>query len=130
MSECEEIEFLYKKLEKSEMFAFPETGKVQVSKKQGVYIVYHSDESVLHVGRTPRGKNGLNQRLYNHITGSSSFSRKYLKPHKISLRKKCTFRFIEVEDVRKRAFLESLTVGRLCPAHIGTSEKNKNIDGD
>lgn len=38
------------------------------------------------------------------------------------MRNGCYFKYLEVEDGRKRALLESLAVGELCPAHIGTGE--------
>jgi len=39
------------------------------------------------------------------------------------LRNGYRFKFINVEDGRKRAFLEALTIGLLCPLYIGTGEK-------
>ena len=122
MNSCAKLEKLFEKLNCSKLLSFPNKGRVNVTDSKGVYIVYNTEKEVLHVGSTPRGKNGLNQRLYNHLTGSSSFSRKFLKPNNISLRDGYTFRFIEVDDARTRGLLESLTIGKLCPKHFGTGE--------
>jgi hypothetical protein len=126
MSEPEEIMKLHKLLISSKQFTFPVKGKVNVSENHGVYIIYSPTEIVLHVGNTPSGKKGLNQRLYNHVTRTSSFSRKYLKPNGISLRNGYKFRILEVSVPRTRALLEALTAGLLCPLHLGTGEKKKD----
>lgn len=125
MTESEEIMNLHKTLVQSKQYTFPTKGKVKISEKHGVYIVYSPADKVLHVGNTPSGKKGLNQRLYNHVTRTSSFSREYLKPQNISLRNSYKYRVIEISSPRKRALLEALTAGLLCPAHIGTGEKKK-----
>ncbi|MBX2963726.1 MAG: hypothetical protein KF687_14540 [Cyclobacteriaceae bacterium] len=125
MTESDEIMNLYKTLIQSDQYTFPSKGKVKISEKHGVYIVYSPTDKVLHVGNTPSGKKGLNQRLYNHVTRTSSFSRVYLKPQNISLRNGYKYRVIEISSPRKRALLEALTAGLLCPAHIGTGEKKK-----
>ena len=126
MSECKEVMQLHKELINAKSYSFtPKGTKVNVSEEQGVYIIYSANNIVLHVGTTKRGKGGLNQRLNNHRNGSSSFSKKYLKPNNIKLSGGCKFRYIEVEDGRKRAFLEALTIGLLCPKHIGTGETKK-----
>lgn len=64
MEESDRILQLYNELIKSPLHVFPTKGKVVVSSKHGVYIVYGENKKVLHVGMTPYGKNGLNQRLY------------------------------------------------------------------
>jgi hypothetical protein len=102
---------------------FPRHGGVNESDEQGVYIIFSPDEKVLHVGKTDRGRNGLNQRLQNHINNQSSFLQQYLKFNGKVLRNGYKFRYIIEEDNRKRALLESLTTGLLCPAHIGTGER-------
>ena len=111
---------LYNKLCKSKLFSFPEKGKVNVTNKHGVYIIYGLNNKILHVGMTPYGKEGLNQRLYNHISKTGIFYKAYLKPHNICLRSIGKFRYIEIEDARVRALLEALTAGKLCPLHFGT----------
>lgn len=123
MKEPEEIKKLYDKLTASENNRFPEKGAVEISDKQGVYIIYSSNNEVLHVGRTKNGKNGINQRLKNHLNNQSSFSKSFLRPNLINLRSGCKFQFIEVECARKRVLLEALATGLLRPAHIGTGVK-------
>ena len=123
MKEAEEIMKLHHNVIASKQFTFPQTGNVNVSDKHGVYIVYSQSDAILHVGTTKRGKEGLNQRLNNHISGTSSFRKEYLKPKEISLRDGYKFKYIEVENARTRALLEALTAGLLCPAHFGTGEK-------
>ena len=123
MKECEIIKSLHQELINTKKHSFPQKGTaVSVSEKQGVYIIYSANNEVLHVGTTKRGKNGLNQRLNNHRNGSSSFSKKYLKPNNMKLSDGFMFNYIEVENGRERAFLEALTLGLLCPAHMGTGE--------
>ena len=124
MKECKQIMALHQELINSDSYFFPKKGtSVNVSEKQGVYIIYSANNEVLHVGTTKRGKGGLNQRLNNHRNGNSSFSRKYLRPKNIKLHNGFKFKYIEVENGRERAFLEVLTIGLLCPAYIGTGEK-------
>lgn len=123
MSEPEKISILFTKLVGTTIDTFPLKGKPQASNKKGVYIIYNQDNIPLHVGTTPRGNNGINQRLYNHLTGSSSFSKNYLKKHGINLRVNYTFKFIEIDnDARTRRLLEHYTIGKICPKHLGTSE--------
>jgi hypothetical protein len=125
MNEPQEIMNLHKKLIASKKFLFPEKGKVNVSSKHGVYIIYNTKSEVVHVGRTQSGIGGLNQRLYNHISKAGVFYSKYLKPRGIEMRGKYFFRYIEVSSPRTRGLLEVLTAGLLCPAHFGTGEKRK-----
>ena len=125
MSECREIMKLHNKLISSEKHPFtPKGTRVKVSEEQGVYIIYSLHNTVLHVGRTNGGREGLNQRLNNHRNDNSSFSDKYLKFYNIKLSEGCMFKYIVVKDSRKRALLEALTIGLICPAHIGTGEKS------
>ena len=123
MTEPETILQLYNELVASGLCIFPLTGKVNVSSRHGVYIIYDSENNVLLVGMTPYGKDGLNQRLYNHISKTGVFYRNYLKTRNICLRGTHRFRFIEVDNPRHRALLEALTAGFLCPAHFGTGVK-------
>lgn len=125
MTEPEEIMKLHKALLASPVTLFPNKGDVVVSSEQGVYIIYNPKNIVFHVGTTKYGKEGLNQRLSNHLSGASSFSRKYLKPNGISLRDGYKFKCIAETNPRKRALLEALTAGLLCPAHFGTGEKKQ-----
>ena len=123
MSEPDEIMNLYMTLIKKSFIPFPPKGRLDVSNEQGVYIIYDPDRVVLHVGRSVRGKHGINQRLRNHLGNNSSFSQQYVEPNNINLRDGCSFKYLEIEDGRKRALVEALTTGLLCPKHIGTGEK-------
>lgn len=121
-NESKEIERLFSKLKKSHRTEFPlARAKLDVPKKPGVYIIYSQRGVVWHVGMTPRAKNGLHQRLSNHMAGNSSFTYTFLKTDGTRLRGKCTFSYLIVPNRRKRVLLESLAVGRLCPKHIGHS---------
>ena len=106
-----------------EIHSFPKSGKVNVSEKQGVYIIYNEEKKVLHVGKTDKRKKGLNQRLQNHLRNQSSFSKKYLVPESIDIRLVGCFKYIEVSDNRLRTFLEALTVGKLCQPMLGQERK-------
>lgn len=86
--------------------------------EQGVYIIRRND-TVLHVGRTLRGEKGLQQRLKNHLTGASSFTKQYLKGNGAELRNGYNYQFLIIEDNRLRALVEAYTIGMLCPMHIG-----------
>jgi hypothetical protein len=124
MEESKIIKRWYEKLTTSELHPIPEKGRVEKSTKQGVYIIYDINYCVLHVGRTNGGKNGIDQRILNHIRNQSSFSKLYMRPNGISLRNSSQFRFIEIDDPRIRSLLEALAIGLLCPLHIGTGVKN------
>tara|TARA_R110002051_G_scaffold13808_6_gene45651 strand:- start:14975 stop:15358 length:384 start_codon:yes stop_codon:yes gene_type:complete len=127
MRECEKIEELFNQLVNSESIPFTNKGeRVQVSKKHGVYFINY-DNKVLHVGNTVSGKGGLDQRLNDHRSGTSSFRNNYLKPNNFKLDSSFYFKFIEVENSRERMLLQALTIGKLCPAYIGTGVK-KSID--
>lgn len=125
IKESDRIRILHKELVGSKVYRFPSYGKIEVSKKQGIYIVYNNVKIPLHVGKTNGGRNGLNQRLLNHVRNQSSFSKLYMQTNNISLRGWGEFQFIEVENSRERSLLEALTAGLLCPAHIGTGEKKQ-----
>lgn len=126
MIEAKNIEGLLKKLSKSPNFPFPPAGTLNAPTERGVYIIRDPEGCVLHVGQTPRGKNGLQQRLRNHICGKSSFVRGHFDGEGSRLRSGCSYQYIKEEDPRKRALLESLAVGRLCPVHLGLHEIRAN----
>jgi hypothetical protein len=86
-----------------------------------VYII-SKGETVFHVGRTTRAKNGLHQRLSNHLHGRSSFTKALFNRDGNQLRNGFSFQALVVTDSRLRALLESYSVGSLCPKHIGTGE--------
>lgn len=123
MDEGEKVKVLYAQLVSSSANAFPAIGKVNVTTSQGVYIIYSSKNEVLHVGKTARAKNGLNQRLTNHLRGQSSFSKQNVLNNGIDLRLSGKFKYIEIENPRIRSFVEALAIGKLCPKHIGTGAK-------
>jgi len=118
--ESQEIEMLFQLLLTQPKYSFPAPRQpLPVPTTHGVYII-HKGEDVLHVGRTIRGRKGLRQRLNNHLQGSSSFTEAYLKGNGSRLRDRYhTYQYLEVPDPRKRALLEALTIGKLCPQHIG-----------
>lgn len=64
--ELEAVIELFRILINSVSNNFPPRGQgVNVTAGQGVYIIFSSDDEVLHVGKTNRGQNGLKQRLNN-----------------------------------------------------------------
>ncbi len=128
MKDPEKIMLLHKELVASKFHKFPSMGKIEVSSKQGIYIVYNNNKTALHVGKTIQAKNGLNQRLHDHVSNRSSFSKLYMQPNNVLLRGWGEFQFIEIENARERSLLEALTADLLCPKHIGTGEKKQKDD--
>jgi len=122
-SESQEVKMLFNKLCSQPKQSFPQYRQsLDASSMPGVYII-RKGETVLHVGRTLRGKGGIHQRLENHLHGSSSFTDKYLKGKGATLREDgYTYQYLKLEDPRKRALLEAYAVGTLCPKHIGLGE--------
>ena len=84
-------------------------------KKAGVYVIHSPTGKVLHVGRGC----DIAQRLRDHLCNRSAFTTKYLSGNGSILRKRHLFRCLLVSDARKRALLEALAIGKLCPKHIG-----------
>ena len=120
-TEVEKIKALFATLCDRDPINFPRRGgALQATTRKGVYIVLGPRGRVLHVGNTPRGKDGINQRLRNHLYGSSSFARQYLEPNGVNLRDRYKYKYIEVENPRYRALLQAYAIGALCPAHIGS----------
>lgn len=127
MNEANEIMKLYKILVDSTKCIFPVNSDIKASEKHGVYIIYSPNNEVLHVGKTNDAKGGLNQRILNHMRNQSSFSKLYLKLYQVNLRNNgYYFKYVEVEDSRRRGLLEALASGLLCPLHFGTRERKKN----
>ena len=122
-SESEEIKMLFNELNLQPKLLFPQYRQpLDAPSKPGVYII-NKEETVLHVGRTLRGKDGIHQRLKNHLHGSSSFTNEYLKGKGAILREDgYTYQYLVLEDSRKRALLEHYAIGTLCPMHLGTGE--------
>ncbi len=118
--EQEKVKALFTKLKRSPLRTFPAIREeLEAPDRQGVYVIYSPRGKVVHVGRTPRAKGGIAQRLRNHMNASSSFTKKYLKGGGSKLRGRYKFRCIIVGNRRRRAFLEAYAIGHLCPAHIG-----------
>ncbi len=129
--EPEAVKALFEELMLEPLQTFPgRYKKLDAPVQQGVYVIYDPQEQdVLHVGRTPRAKGGIAQRLRGHMghkngkRSFSSFVRGYepLEGDGSRLRRdKYTFRCLVVENPRLRALLEAYATGHLCPAHIGT----------
>ena len=121
------IKELFENLTNQPRVAFPPPRKlIAAPSTHGVYVIRAADGTVLHVGRTVSGRNGLAQRLRNHINAKSSFVRTYLNGNADILRRSFTFQYIEVEDDRERALLEHHATAWYCPAHLGLGrEGNK-----
>jgi hypothetical protein len=114
------IKAKFGQLLRSQLILFPPSGeRLTVPDLHGVYIIYTPKDRVAHVGRTIRGKNGLRQRLNNHLHGSSSFVAHALGGRGAKLRERYKFRFIPIENSRLRALLEAYSIGQLCPDHLG-----------
>lgn len=122
-SECQKVKMLFDKLCLQPKQSFPQgRQRLDAPSTPGVYII-RNGEIVLHVGRTLRGKGGIRQRLKNHLHGSSSFTKEYLKGGGATLREHgYTYQYLELECPRERALLEAYAVGTLCPKHIGLGE--------
>jgi len=121
MTEHDRIKKRYQELITQSLNYFPEPNEtLNAPTSQGVYVI-RKGNSVLHVGRTLRGRYGLKQRLQNHLEKKgSSFTIKYLKMNGAALRKKIyTYQYLAVKGDRERALLEAYTIGVLCPKHIG-----------
>ena len=119
------VKVSFEKLMLAPLRTFPELGqRLDAPGLQGVYVILDPrGRDVLHVGRTPRAKGGIAQRLKSHLGSRSSFVRGYehLGGDGTKLRRdKYTFRCLVVESPRQRALLEAYAIGHLCPAHLGT----------
>lgn len=95
------------------------------STEQGVYIIYDPKGEVVHVGRSVRGRNGLYQRLRNHLRGNSSFTKQFLNGDGSKLRSGYKYKYKVIPNPRTRALLEALATGRLCPKHLGLGDKSQ-----
>ena len=98
------------------MQSFPKARSTpNAPKKGGVYVIHGPTGTVLHVGKGC----DISQRLHDHLFNRSAFTTKYLSGNGRILRKGHFFRCLVVSDARKRALLEALAIGKLCPKHIG-----------
>ena len=123
MEETKIIEKEFSHLLRAELIKFPQLRKpLKAPTEQGVYIIYDPKGDIVHVGRSVRGRNGLHQRLKNHLRGQSSFSKNYLKRDGSKLRQGYKFQYLVIPDPRTRALLEALATGKLCPKHLGLGQ--------
>ncbi len=124
--EPKKIHQLLQELINSESHLFPSKYQpLKAPTEHGVYIIYNSQDEVVHVGRSVRGKNGLHQRLKDHLQGASSFANKYLDGDGSKLRNGYKFKYLVIPDPRKRALLEALATGTLCPLHLGLGKTSQ-----
>jgi len=120
------IETLFKELIGAPRRRFPRSAvELNASRRRGVYVIYDRRGRVAHVGRTPTAKDGIVQRLRNHMRGQSSFAAHHLKDDGSRLwREKFECLWIVVPSGRYRALLEAYAIGRLCPLHLGLGLKD------
>jgi len=117
---------LLQELINSESHLFPPKGQpIEAPTEHGLYIIYNTQDEVVHVGRSVRGKNGLHQRLKNHLQGSSSFTVNYLDGDGSKLRNGYKFKYLVIPDPRKRALVEALATGTLCPLYLGLGKTSQ-----
>lgn len=124
-TEFKDIQKKFNELVKQPLHSFRAKDTRDIPIKKGVYVIRDKNNEVLHVGQTPRAKNGIKQRIENHLQGRSSFVYHYFKGNGNKLKKQdCYFQFLIIDDnPRKRALVESYTIGCLCPKHIGLGKK-------
>lgn len=120
------IHQLLQKLINSKSHPFPPKYKpIEAPTEHGVYIIYNSQDQVVHVGRSVSGQEGLHQRLKDHLHTNSSFTINYLKGDGSKLRDGYKFKYLIIPDPRKRALVEALATGTLCPLHVGLGNTNQ-----
>jgi hypothetical protein len=122
MPEIDIVRGLFGMLLEAPLHPFPAIGPVEVTRQKGIYVIYNPNGDPSHVGNSPRGREGLRQRLNNHLSFQSSYTRNFLMPQNLSVRNGYSFRFIVVENPRHMALLQAYAIGNLCPEHIGTHE--------
>lgn len=116
---------LFQKLLEAKQESFPPKYHPQKAPNDyGVYIIYDPKGRVAHVGRSVRGKNGLHQRLKNHLQAKSSLTTKHLKGDGYK------YKYEIIHDDRKRALVEALATGTLCPLHLGLGDLGDVVDPD
>lgn len=72
MEELDAIRELFDRLMEAALHKFPSIGPPSVAPtKKDVYVIYDQGGRVEYVGRTPRVKNGIRQRLKGHLQGRS-----------------------------------------------------------
>jgi hypothetical protein len=119
-NELKMVQALFDKLTRAPKQKFPQAySSLDAPNGRGVYVIYNHRGRPAHVGGTPRAKNGIAQRLRDHLAGRSSFTIQHLKQHPSELRGRYAFQCLVVPNSRHRALLEAYAIGQLCPAHIG-----------
>jgi excinuclease UvrABC nuclease subunit len=120
MTERSRISKLLRRLHRQPLRRFPALHEqLDAPNAQGVYVLRDPKRKVLHVGRTLRGKNGLRQRLKNHLNAASSFVIAHLRGNGKRLRSGYTFQYLEVPNSRERILLEYAATVWHCPKHLG-----------
>ena len=120
MTELKQLQRLFGRLISMPRYKFPLAGgSITAPTDKGVYVIYGPRRKPSHVGGTPRARNGIAQRLRDHLAGRSSFVIKYLDSDPSRLRGCYEYQCLAVPDKRIRALLEAYAIGQLCPAHIG-----------
>ena len=124
MIERDRIAKLLTELACKPLLRFPPAGvPLRASQNQGVYVIRNPRKVVVHVGRTVRGKSGLQQRLRNHLAAQSSFVQASLSSEGARLRDGYTYQCLEVPNDRARALLEHIATAWHCPKHLGVGAK-------
>jgi hypothetical protein len=59
------------------------------------------------------------------LQAASSFANKYLEGDGSKLRHGYKFKYLVIHDDRKRALVEALATGTLCPLHLGLGKTNQ-----
>ena len=119
--EHETLETLFTDLTHSMRYRFPRAGRTQnAPTRKGVYLISNQRGTVVHVGRTPRAREGIAQRLNDHLAGNSSFTETVFGGDGSRLRHRYRYQYLVVLNARIRALLEAYAIGQLCPLHIGT----------
>jgi hypothetical protein len=114
---------LFRQLCDQPVYPFPKSRQtLSAPCSHGVYVIRDPGGHIVHVGRTLRRKDGLQQRLRDHLCGSSTFVKYHLAGRSSQLRAGYTFQCLEVVDARARALLEAFATAWLCPIHLGLGE--------
>ncbi|UMR29228.1 GIY-YIG nuclease family protein [Massilia sp. MB5] len=122
MHERVRIQRLLEDLNSAPICAFPVgRASIEVPKTLGVYVILDPDQSVMYVGRTTKARNGLHQRLRNHMAGKSALVKTLFNGDTSRLRKGYSYQFLEVSDDRERALLEHIATAWHCPTVLGLS---------
>lgn len=110
---------LFRNLCKQAIQVFPmPRARLLAPKTPGVYVIRDPSNRVVYVGCTARG---LRQRLNDHLNDRSPLYYD-LNGDCSQLRAKYTFQYLEIDIRRKRAPVEALATGMLCPLHLDSGK--------